>query len=373
MVIKQGYTDVWHGQNFVLACVLFIASSVFTDLFQYLVTQAYGLPSDWVLGACKFDCEWYTSIMNKGYYLEPINHHIHVKGDSANWAFFPAFPLIADAVATITNTSSELALIITSKLFLLLSIFTFITLAEEELGAENKIYAGLILAFNPYIIHAHSGYTETLYFFLTTLGFLLLRRKSWILAGIAGGLLSATRPAGFIFTLVYITHAWRLAKEKIPDVWPGYILGLMLSGLGLACYMSYLHFHMGDALSFMHVQIAWWRHLGDPLNVLMEHVQLAWEPNFSSLLAIASLAMSIWFAIRQRFDYALFIAGSTLLPWSTGLMSMPRYIFWQMPVLLGLVQLLAKDKLLSALYLIFSAGMSGFVIVTWFKNNPFAI
>lgn len=76
MVLKRIYTGVLNGQNFVLACVLFIASSVFTDLFQYLVTQAYGLPSDWVSSACKFDCEWYTSILNKGYYLEPMSHPI---------------------------------------------------------------------------------------------------------------------------------------------------------------------------------------------------------------------------------------------------------------------------------------------------------
>ena len=76
--------------------------------------------------------------------------------------------------------------------------------------------------------------------------------------------------------------------------------------------------------------------------------------------------MSIWLAVRRRYDYAIFLAFATLVPLSSGLASMPRFVFWQMPFLLGLVEVLSKNSIIKLVYLAFSAAMAAFMTVSWF-------
>ena len=234
-------------------------SSFFVDfLFRVGVLEyEYDVSLSFLSKMCTWDCGWYASIVNEGYHVKP---HFHPKGDAANWAFFPAFPLFAKILSLLAGISAPLSLIIASKLFFFFSLLTFIVLAEVEFGAESKVIAGFVLAFNPYSVYAHVGYAETLYFFLTTLAFLLIRSRKYVLAGMAGAILSATRFASIFFFFSYFIHVVRVMRSPTATQWPPLLLGLMIIPLGLATFMVYLHFHIGDALAFMHVQVAWGAH-----------------------------------------------------------------------------------------------------------------
>jgi hypothetical protein len=83
--------------------------------------------------------------------------------------------------------------------------------------------------------------------------------------------------------------------------------------------------------------------------------------------------MSAWLAFRRRFQYAVFLAIVTLPAVSIGVGSLPRYVWWQMPLLLGIVELLSKNKLICAVYLITSVGWAIFMTVSWFGGQTFVI
>jgi hypothetical protein len=352
----------------VLAIVLFLASTAFVELFARLAVLEYGASSATAVDACKWDCGWYSTILVEGYHLEPT---MHPEPDTANWAFFPAFPIVAKLLSVGTGAAAALSLVLTSKFFLLLGLFAFVTAAGEEIGPDARLLAGIFVAFNPYVIYAHAGYTESLYFLMTTVAFLALRRTNWIWAGIAAGMLSGTRLVGILFCVSYLAVVRQFAGAAKRDSWPRYVLGLLLSGLGLALYMVYLYFHVGDALAFTHIQVAWGRSIQNPMAVLSGGLQAGGWERYFALVALASVLMSLWFGFRGRYHYAIFLAGATLLPLATGLGSIPRYVFWQMPFLIGLVDLFSERRLAGAIYLAFSIAMSGFVILSWFSGKAF--
>lgn len=356
--------------NVIISFFLVVASSVFVEVFSKLALIDAMPPPTSLSGYCHFDCHWYLSILEDGYHFEPKGH---AKGDAANWAFFPAFPLAAKLVAFVTTGNGKFSILITSKLFLLIAIMAFMMLVEEEFGSKEKCISGFVLAFNPYIIYAHSGYTETLYFFATTLSFLFLRRKNWFLAGVAGALLSATRLVGVLFVFSYLSKFKELFRENKSRDWPKYVLGLFVCPLGLALYMFYLYFHVGDALAFKHIQIAWGRSIGNPFSILVGGLMSGGVDRFYALTALGSLVMGAWLAIQRRFDYAIFLIGATLIPLATGLSSMPRYVLWQMPFLFGVSTIVSRYKFTRWPYFIFSGAASGFVIGAWFLGKDFLI
>ncbi|WGZ93708.1 MAG: hypothetical protein QJT81_18255 [Candidatus Thiothrix putei] len=365
---------LWHHykKTLTLALLLFIFSNIFVQGFADLAVAEFGASSSSLSSACKWDCGWYASIVNEGYFLEPKEHEA---GNAANWAFFPLFPLLAIAVKNIFGISAGLALVITSKFFLLIAIFAFMLLVEKELGSKKKILAGFLVAFNPYIIYAHVGYTESLYFFLTSMAFVALKQHQWIMVGFLTGLLSATRVVGILFLFPYffqLFSQFSLFRNNF-SLLLTFLLGLLLIPVGLGGYMLYLHLHVGDALAFSHIQVAWGRSLSNPFTNLWFGLMEGGRSTYMAFFALFSLIMSGWLLIDKYYHYAIFLICVTLLPLATGLDSLPRYVMWQAPFLFGLVLVFDRFPLLKLLGGVYAAGIAGFMVMAWFSGRVFVI
>lgn len=296
---------------------------------------------------CGWDCIWYTGIVTHGYDLSPHVFANFPKGDVANWAFFPLLPMTAFVIkSSIGIVSSAYAVVITSKIFFALSIFAFIKFGLAYYPRLNPWVLGSIASFNPYVIYANAGYTESAFLLFTCLFFYFFKNKQFLIAGIMGGILSAVRLAG-IFALFAIIPSWielfqkANAKSKI-----ALLLMALLMPLGLSIFMVYLFWLCGDALAFIHIQKAWGRTIQWPWIVLYEG--LTGSPLFIywALISVLSLAIAVYFLFHRTVELGLFLAMSTLIPLSTGLLSMPRYIFWQAPFLLFLAITVSKKSYL---------------------------
>ncbi len=350
------------ARTVMVVALLFLGSNILIESVARATIDLHPGQEAGLSGDCIWDCSWYASIVTDGYQLEPSGHD---KGDAANWNFFPAFPLIASGVKLLLHVPPQSALLITSKAFLLLSLFAFIRIIEQEVEPNSGLLAGFVLAFNPYIIYAHVGYTEPMYFFLCTMAFIALNRKHWLTSGIFGGILSATRVVGVGFALSYLTMSPKVLLKQDRS-WPRYLLGLLICPLGLALFMMYLYYLVGDAFAFKHVIVAWGRRVTNPISYLETGLRVGGWERYFAVTAVFSLMMSTWLAFCRRFQYAIFLAIVTLVPLSTGIDALPRYVWWQTPLLLGIVELLSKNKLICAVYLITSIGWAMFVTVSWF-------
>jgi len=345
-----------------------------TAIFLFLASQLLELLAVWLVGGhyaglCAWDCAWYASIVREGYDLVP---HAHPNGDAANWAFFPALPALAAMLNQLVPWSPEVSLIVTGKLFFLASIASFIRFVRAYNPDISPVFAGAVVALNPYAIYGNTGYTESLFLFLTCMAFCNLKQGHHVVAGGFGALLGATRFVGIVFLFSYLIGAARnikLSGEQRPT---NIVLGAMLVPLGLCVFMAYLHFHMGDALAFMHIQKAWNRLPQNPLVHIREgfnggRLYLLWVG-----MTLSALMLALVLYLQKRWEFAAFSFFCTIIPLSTALWSMPRYIWWQAPLLLVLVEIISKKRLWMLVVPLF-IGWSFFMYRSWFHGMWFVV
>ncbi|MBN2241887.1 MAG: hypothetical protein JW793_04290 [Acidobacteria bacterium] len=347
---------------FMIALLLFLAGQGLEQLFlRCNDTQTEAL--------CRWDCGWYRSIAVGGYDLKP---HGHEKGDAANWAFFPLFPLSAGLLSATELVSVDLALILTGKLFFFTAVFSFILFAGEWRPGLSPWIAGSVAAFNPYGIYGNTGYSESLFMTLTCLSLYFLKRDRFILSGLLGGFLTGTRPVGGSIGFAYLLRAvrrWRCFKNRT-----AILLGLCLVPAGLAAFMLFLHFRMGDALAFMHLQFAAWNHeLSNPLY----HLWRVFDRTSVSAAAGISLAVAFpamaWLAISRHYELLTFTLFATFIPLCANLIAMPRYIWWQAPVLFAVATAINHKKWTLWLYLVLSLCFSYVVYTAWINGDTWVI
>ncbi len=309
--------------------------------FAFVINQAFEFFILTVNGAgyldlCYWDCPWYASTVQHGYDFAP---HGHERGDAANWAFFPALTIVARWVTQLFSLSAPVALIVTSKLFFLAAIFSFLKLSQIYTPRVSPSLCAALLALNPYSLYGNVGYTESMFLLFSCVSLTALRQGRFVSAGLVGAVLSAVRPTGVFIALALLATGLKSQAKASSEERLQMLLGILLAPLGLALFMVFLYWRMGDAMAFSHVQIAWERVPSNPFMHLLSgllaqniSIQLwAWM----SVVALLMIAYLLW---RKEYALAMFSLGATLLPLATGLVAMPRYLWWQAPLLLVLAQ-----------------------------------
>jgi hypothetical protein len=347
---------------------LFLVSLVLFSLGQcveYLLLLQGG--HDWS-ALCRWDCSWYGTIVNEGYDIVPSRHD---DGDAANWAFFPVFALVVKAIHAFSPWSLQLTLIIASKLFYFSGVFAFIMFARAWQPGISPWVAGLVVVFNPYSIYGNTGYTESLFLALTCLSFYFLKQNRYVLSGLTGALLAATRLAGGSFGFAYLYRmifSWRESHNR-SDL----VLGLALIPAGLAAYMLYLYLQTGDALAFAHIQVAWQREPGNPLSHVLR-IFKDLEKNALAGISVVTVICALIYLVREKqHELAIFSLSATLLPLATGLVSLPRYVSWQAPVLFAIASLLNRYRWSLPVYIAITVTFSYLVYTAWFARELWVI
>jgi hypothetical protein len=313
--------------------------------------------AQFVDGLCRWDCGWYVRLSEEGYDPFPVPSMIN----AGNWAFFPLYPMLIGTLRAVTGLPT---MMVATAASIVLSIAAA-RIAWSLLGRDMRAYA-LFCAFllaGPFAIYFTTFYTEVLFLTLTICVFAALQRRDYLAAGIFAALVSGTRIVGVFIVLAIVLQAWLDHRERggtlvgfVPAVLkrPDVLVAIFVAPLGLFAYMAYLHWHVGDALAFSHVQRAWGRATGNPLvylwNALTNFPRDSWWPTVSQQLGAAwlvGIAMTVVMAARRHFPAALFCLVCLTLPLSAGLASMARFTVGLAPVTVTAMTLLSRS---SALY-----------------------
>lgn len=357
-----------------IALVLWGASNLFVTAIASVATwsgsASYGRMAD----LCRWDCTWYASIVEQGYSEAPLS-----ASAEANWVFNPLFPMTAYPLHKWFKLSLRGSVVLAGKLELLLAIYAFMLMLSDETDTTTERYrAGALVAFNPYVIYAHAGYAEPLYFALIALGFYFANRRQWVLAGAAGGLASATRVVGSLFAGSYVVswlraEGWRAPWRKLGL---NVIVGLLLCPLGTAFFMLYLYHHMGDALALQHGHVAWGRALRNPLDTLwLCLLQPHWTRVWGAMM-IAAFLVSAWLFKARKPELGVYLALVLLLAALSpmpGYWGVARYIWWQPPFLYPLYRIVRRSDAAWTAYLALASGMAAFMVVEWFTGHNFVV
>jgi hypothetical protein len=330
-----------------------------------------------LVGMCRWDCEWYVRLAEGGYDPFPTPKMLN----AGNWAFFPLYPMMVGALSALTGLQTIVA---ATGLSIVLSIGAA-RVAWPLLGKDLRAYTlfSVFLLAGPFSIYFTTFFTEVLFLFLTVCVFAALRQRQFLLAGVLAGLLSATRIVGVFIVFAILWEMWRAHRESggtwrdfVPAIVlkPDWLLALAVAPMGLFAYMFYLHMIIGDALAFSHVQRAWGRPMGNPVvfiwNALTAMPRDSWIPTPSQHLAVATLVgygLIVMLILRKRFDMAIYAAIALTLPLFAGMASMLRFVAGLAPMPLMLSELLAKNRWVFAVSLLVFLAAGYGITIAWMK------
>mgnify|MGYP001258045283 FL=1 len=263
---------------------------------------------------CVWDCLWYWHIAEQGYRstLPPVPQN----PDLANVAFFPAIPLAARAVRTVTGVSWPTALLLVSWLGAV-GFWWYVLALLADWGIRPWVTAFALFAIfaHPASLYLVAGYTESL-FLMAVLGFVYWSERARrterafgvapVMAALHGFTMSATRIVGIPLAGYAVVRS--VVLSFLTRKMAGRMLGrdLILSAVAAAggiAFFVFCQLKFGQWNLYMETQQVGWgvgKNYLFPLNLS----RYRWSgPNLRSVImwALALLVvMSAEVALRQR-------------------------------------------------------------------------
>jgi len=334
-----------------------------------------------------WDTGWYLDIVRHGYDAAPKASG-PVAGQ-ANWAFFPAYPLLAAAIGSVTGLGAFPAMVGLSNVCFALALILLWREAESLFGASAARASVALLCVVPGSYVFSSAYTESLFLLLVLATMVLARRERWVLAGAAAAGAALTRNLGICLIVPLAILAWQAqgpallarCRQVGVRVWlmtdregQAVALALVLPVVALAGFMAFLGVRTGDPLAFVSIQAAWGRQIGSPFATLLAPFA---DPGGltatrTAAWAAATLALGLTALMAAWRCWALTALAALLLliPLSAGLESVMRYVIVVYPVLLAAGALLARRPATLALLLSVLGLLNGFYMACWSLGLP---
>lgn len=361
--------DKYLKSNWLLFIIaLFIISRIIM-YYQFNVANVLLLKGNgsFLTTMCKWDCKWYLTIINNGY-DDAVRTTPKIWKGLANWAFFPLYPTIVALVSKSLHVGPILTGVVLNQLFILVAAIFFYKLLRLNFDDINSRFGVALLIFSPFSIYFSSLYTEGLYILLSIMGFYFLRTNRIIVGAIFGGLLSATRPVGIMFTAPIIVNYLRSRTTLFKA-----IVAIIIASSGLIAFMFFLHNKTGDFLAFQHIQKGWGRKGWNDANLGRQLWNMITDFHNSMLFAL-SFVMSIYLIFKKYYEEAVFNLACILPGVLTGtMMSEGRFcgtlftLYFAMVVLAekswtSKILILATCVVLYMSYYIYWVGHSNFLI-----------
>jgi hypothetical protein len=364
---------------------LMIVAAVAT-LARLLLYIAYAQAYGGFDAICHWDCGWFVQTIEGGYDTAPrgLGHNL----GQANWPFFPAYVLLARAVTVMLGVTALHGAVITS----VLATFGFLTVSLRYLqltrGAISPWLWVLVALFFPYSFYMSSGYSESLFLLLSTAALYAFMRRQPYRAATLVALSTATRAVGVALVAIVIVErlgfalrAWRERRGvAMLDGLADSLLPIAIAPLGIAVFMAYLHHTTGDALGFSHILAGWGRYADPPWHNLLKGLG-QWDfrdlprrsHTLSAMGALAGLGATAYLAARRRPIEASFCLVATLIPLSTGLESMPRYVSGTPVFLFALFDIVRSIRRawLRRLIVAMSAALHILLLSYWYHGDHF--
>ena len=228
-------------------------------------------------------------------------------------AFFPLFPALSHALSVIIHKDTVVSGILLSNLAFLGTMIVLYRLVETEMDAETANRTTLYLAIFPTALFFFAGYNESLFLFFMLLCFYTLRRGSWWLAGLFGGLAALSRSIGLLLFVIFFYEFLRLRLPDLRQAWndkqviralPALVglLPSLLIPLGLGVYMLGLRTRFGDPLAFTHAQVHWREGLSAP-----------WVAPLLTLKFIVRQPLMTFYVVHNIIDLSAFVLFAVLV------------------------------------------------------------
>ncbi len=277
------------------------------------------------------------------HYLYLATHGYGTAGDTRNLiAFFPLYPALISAVASVGLPARTAALLISNIAGIVAAILLY---EVARVDADRKVAwrAAAFFTVFPTAYFLLVGYTEALFCALAFGSVLAARRHRWLWAGLLGGLAAASRLTGLAL-LPFLVIELLGVRRALRSVWQ-LIVPPLLIGLGFFTYLLTNLLVLGDPLAFVTVQREHWSHsLAAPWVGFADAVRgISWRVPWEKLtvgggeiaggiVAYATTTLS-WLRLRPA-DAAYATVVTAMVTFLPFWLSIPRYLLGLYPLFL---------------------------------------
>jgi hypothetical protein len=215
-----------------------------------------GTPLGLIAGVLtQWDGLWYMEIVRGGY-PRSIPPDITYFQQEARAAFFPLYPTVARVADRILPGGDTFAALFVNLLLGAIAVVLVGLLARRLFGIQVSERAMVLFAVFPGSFVLSYAYAEAMLIVLAAACLLFLVDERWLLAGIAAGLATATRPNGVALVAACAVAAG-IAIHRRRD-WLSLIAPL-LAPVGFVSFQLFLAGHTGESWPWFRVQREAWR------------------------------------------------------------------------------------------------------------------
>ncbi|MBN2536619.1 MAG: glycosyltransferase family 39 protein [Spirochaetales bacterium] len=255
--------------------------------------------------------------------------------------FFPLYPLLIKLFSFVLIDHVLSALVISNIAYAVAALYLF-KIVNLDFSRKTAIRAVMYFSVFPTAYFLHAAYTEALFLALVISCFYYARQNRWLIAGILGALVSATRLTGIIIILALLLEyfhqrQWKLKDIKINIIW------ITLVPLGFCSYLIINYTIFGHPFQFLILQNeVWHKNLSLPILGFFNAIgSLGWkEPSQIITSALAELVVTlfalgliIWMIFKYRPLYVTYSWLTWLVVTSNSYwLSQPRYMLAIFPV-----------------------------------------
>lgn len=296
-------------------------------------------------------------------YLDIAVSGYHPKGKMELSVFFPLFPLLIRLLSFNLYPNPIYTGLILSSLFLLLSVFYLFKFISQIYDSRLGVKTISLLLFFPTAYFFPAYYTESLFLLLAVLFFIFLSQKKYWMAALVCSLATATRVTGvaLIPPLAWELYTQYRTTRKFP--YP-----LVVSPLGLICYLIYTHLTRGNWAIVFTGQSFWSRKFSffNPITSFAEWTEKVLagpQPGYDSpfvypgiVIELISVIFLLILAVKMYRKistplYLYVVSSLAILLMAGNFSSDYRYLLVMFPIFIFLARHL-NGKALAAYYLI---------------------
>ena len=262
----------------------------------------------------RWDSHWYVQIARHGYVHSIPRGHGTVA--QVNLGFFPLLPILIRVTHWFLRLSYPAAGQLVSFGAGAAAAVGVWWMVRDHYGETIATRATVLIFFSPAAVVFSLVYSEGLIIALASITLLALRRRRWVLAGVAAALVTACDPVGcaiFAPCAVAAYRAWR--GERDPRAW----WAPALAPAGIAVFFVYLWFHTGSPFSWYLAQRAGWQAgpMGTGIFYALYRLMAHGLHDLNSVAKTAALAATvgiivIWRRVRPPLEWSVYAAAVLL-------------------------------------------------------------
>ncbi len=315
------------------------------------------------------DTGWYLSCAIQGYPAV-------LQEGVGNYGFFPLYPLCIKILGMVIADYYYAGLII-SNVCLLISCLFLYKLVKADSDHDEALRSVKYLFLFPASFIFSGVFSESLFLMLVIVCFYCARKGDWLLAGIAGFLLSLTRPVGvFLFPIILLEYL-EAKNYKIREIRLD-ILSSLLIPLGLLAFFGFCYFRCGNFFAYFQAKSAWEVATSNPVQLLYSGLfNPSINARFNACWTWFILMVLIVFCKKIKFAYLMWAVLLIFFPLTFGgrfaLLGMIRFTSVIFPLFILCARIGASHPYVDQNLALFLALLQGFLMVFWATGGSWLV